>query len=83
MAPKITVYTVPGCADCEAVKRLLTSKGAAFTEKNVREDPAALAEMQAKANVRIAPVTVIGDHVFYGFFDDQRPGIVAALDTAQ
>ncbi|CAM3448195.1 Glutaredoxin 3 [Deinococcus saxicola] len=80
--PDITVYTVPNCADCEAVKRLLNSKGAAFTEKNVREDPAALAEMQAKANVRIAPVTVIDDEVFYGFFDDQRPGILAALEPA-
>ncbi|CAM3720454.1 glutaredoxin family protein [Deinococcus frigens] len=77
--PEITVYTVPNCADCEAVKRLLTSKGAAFTEKDVREDPAALVEMQARANVRIAPVTVIGEQVFFGYFDDQRPGILAAL----
>ncbi|QFP76747.1 glutaredoxin family protein [Deinococcus sp. AJ005] len=81
--PDITVYTVPNCADCEAVKRLLKSKGAAFTEKNVQEDPAALTEMQQKANVRIAPVTVIGDQVFYGFFDDQRPGILAALEPAK
>ncbi|CAM3158915.1 Glutaredoxin 3 [Deinococcus saxicola] len=81
--PEITVYTVPNCADCEAVKRLLNSKGAVFTEKNVQEDPAALAEMHQTANVRIAPVTVIGDQVFYGFFDDQRPGILAALETAQ
>lgn len=79
VSPDITVYTVPGCADCEAVKRLLNSQGAAFTEKNVREDPAALAEMQARAGVRIAPVTTIGDQVFFGFFDDQRPGILAAL----
>ncbi len=80
---QITVYTVPNCADCEAVKRLLNSQGAAFTEKNVREDPSALAEMQAKANVRIAPVTVIGDQVFYGFYNDQRPGILAALKAGE
>ncbi|GGO31413.1 glutaredoxin family protein [Deinococcus humi] len=79
----ITVYTVPQCADCEAVKRLLTSQGAAFTEKNVRGDPLALAEMQAKANVRIAPVTVIGDQVFHDLFDDQRPGILSALGAAK
>ncbi|CAM3762740.1 hypothetical protein DESA109040_21300 [Deinococcus saxicola] len=35
--PQITVYTVPNCADCEAVKRLLTSQGAAFAEQNVRD----------------------------------------------
>ncbi|GGL72333.1 NrdH-redoxin [Deinococcus aerolatus] len=77
--PDITVYTVPGCADCEAVKQLMNSKGAAFTEKNVREDAAALAEMQVRAGVRIAPVTVIGGQVFSGYFNDQRPGILAAL----
>ncbi|GBF04592.1 glutaredoxin [Deinococcus aerius] len=77
--PEITLYTVPNCADCQAIKRLLTRQGAAFTEKNVRGDPQALAEMQARAQVRIAPVTVIGEQAFYGPFDDQRPRILAAL----
>ncbi|MFC3832979.1 MULTISPECIES: glutaredoxin family protein [Deinococcus] len=75
----IILYTVPGCADCEAIKRLLTHNGALFTEKNVRGDPQALAEMQRRADVRIAPVTVIGDQAFYGPFDEQRPRILAAL----
>ena len=56
MPMTVTVYTVPNCSSCEAVKRFLGSRGVPFTEKNVREDPAALAEMQARANVRIAPV---------------------------
>ncbi|MEW6420625.1 MULTISPECIES: glutaredoxin family protein [Deinococcus] len=78
---EITLYTVPGCADCAAIKRLLTHHGAAFTEKNVRGDPAALAEMQRRADVRIAPVTVIGEQVFNGPFDEQRPRILAALQA--
>lgn len=77
--PEITLYTVPNCADCQAVKRLLTQQGVSFTEKNVRGDPEALAEMQARADVRIAPVTVIGNQAFYGPFDGQRPRILAAL----
>lgn len=77
--PKITLYTVPQCADCEAIKRLLQHHGASFTEKNVRGDPQALAEMQAQADVRIAPVTVIDGQAFYGPFGDQRPRILAAL----
>ncbi|WP_102124927.1 glutaredoxin family protein [Deinococcus planocerae] len=76
---EITLYTVPNCADCQAIKRLLIHQGATFTEKNVRGDPQALAEMQARAQVRIAPVTVIGEQAFYGPFDDQRPQILAAL----
>ncbi|MBI0445533.1 glutaredoxin family protein [Deinococcus sp. DB0503] len=79
--PRITLYTVPNCADCQAIKRLLTHHGVTFTEKNVREDPEARAEIQAKANVRIVPVTVIGDQAFYGPFDDQRPQILAALQS--
>ena len=79
MSMTVTVYTVPNCSSCEAVKRFLRSRGVPFTEKNIREDPAALAEMQARANVRIAPVPVIGDQVFYGTFDDQRPLLEAAL----
>ena len=78
--PEITVYSVPDCADCEAVKLLLKQEGVAFTEKNVRGNPEALAEMQAHANgVRVAPVTVIGSQGFYGRFDEQRPQILAAL----
>ncbi|KQR35141.1 glutaredoxin family protein [Deinococcus sp. Leaf326] len=77
--PDITLYTVPQCADCEAIKRLLQHEDAPFTEKNVRGDPQALAEMQRRADVRIAPVTIIDDQVFYGPFSDQRHRILAAL----
>lgn len=75
----VTVYTVPNCPDCFAVKRFLTHHDVPYTERNVRGDPAALAEMQARANVRIAPVTLVGDEAFLGPFEDQRPGIARAL----
>ncbi|GGO33344.1 glutaredoxin family protein [Deinococcus humi] len=45
----------------------------------MREDPAALAEMLARANVRIAPVTEVGEQAFSGTFEDQRPFLEAAL----
>lgn len=77
--PVVTVYTVPNCSSCAEIKRFLTAQQVSYTEKNVRDDPAALEEMQARANVRIAPVTVIGDQVFYGTFEDQRPQLEAAL----
>lgn len=84
--PEITVYTVPDCADCLAVKALLKHHGAPYTERNIRGDPAALAELQRRANVRIAPVTLIGEQVFYGPFDQVQPQLTAALtglrDTA-
>ncbi len=77
--PEITVYTVPNCADCASVKALLNRHGAAFTERNVRGDPGALAEMLQRTSVRIAPVTLIGEQVFYGPFDEVRPRLTEAL----
>lgn len=79
MPVPVTVYTVPACASCAAIKRFLHARGVTFEEKNVREDPRALAKMQEVSGVRIAPVTVIGDQAFYGTFDDQRPRIETAL----
>ena len=78
---EITLYSVPNCADCQAIKRLLIHHGATFTERTVRGDPDALAEMQARADVRIAPVTLIGEQAFFGPFDGQRPRILAALEA--
>jgi glutaredoxin len=77
--PEITVYTVPNCADCAAVKALLQRHHVAFTERNIRNDPEALAELLQRANVRIAPVTLIGEQVFYGPFDEVRPRLMGAL----
>ena len=77
--PVVTVYTVPNCSSCAEIKRFLTERQVPYIEKNVRKDPAALEEMRARANVRIAPVTVIGEQAFYGTFDDQRPLLEAAL----
>jgi len=77
--PEITVYTVPNCADCAAVKALLSRHHAVFTERNVRNDSVALAEMMQRANVRIAPVTMIGDQAFYGPFDEVRQQLTETL----
>ncbi|GEM46637.1 glutaredoxin family protein [Deinococcus cellulosilyticus] len=76
----ITVYTVPQCSSCEAIKTYLHQRGLAFTEKNVREDPAALQEMQEKTGLRIAPVTVVGERVLYGTFEDQLPELRTLLE---
>ena len=77
--PEITVYTVPNCTDCAAVKALLKRYGAAFPDQGDRGDPEALAELLRRANVRIAPVTLIGEQVFYGPFDEVRPRLMGAL----
>ena len=51
---------------CQAEKEFLSQKGIAFTDKNIREDPAALDELQ-KLGYRATPVTVINGEVVVGF----------------
>ena len=64
--PPITVYTSgPQCVDCTTIKRWLDQHGYSFTERNVVDDPAALAELTA-LGFRGAPVTVIGTTVIDG-----------------
>jgi glutaredoxin 3 len=73
--PNVEIYTSPLCGYCHAAKRLLTSKGVAFTEHDVMRTPEKRQEMLGRANGRhTVPQIFIGEtHV--GGYDD-----MAALD---
>lgn len=75
--PQIEIYTSPLCGLCHAAKRLLTQKGATFTEIDVLAHPDRKPEMIQRANGgRTVPQIFIGDlHV--GGCDD-----LYALDRA-
>lgn len=45
--PVVTVYTQPGCTPCVAAKARLKTRGIEFTERNIRTDADALAELRA------------------------------------
>ncbi|MDR3448414.1 MAG: glutaredoxin 3 [Alphaproteobacteria bacterium] len=74
---QVTVYSGPDCPYCVRAKALLTRKGAAFTEFNVRTDEKALAEMLQKSNGKrtIPQIFIDGKHI--GGCDD-----LYALDSA-
>jgi glutaredoxin 3 len=63
--PKIEIYSSPFCGYCHAAKRLLTAKGAEFTEINVILEPSRKAEMVQRANGgRTVPqIFIDGTHV--------------------
>lgn len=65
----------------QALQRLLTPRGAPLMTKTVRGDLEALAGRQAQAEVRTAPVTLLGEQACSGSFDDQRPRMLAALEA--
>ena len=50
--PPITIYTTMFCPYCDLAKRLLTKKGAAFTEIDVTMNPAKREEMVRLAGGR-------------------------------
>lgn len=73
----IEIYTTPWCGYCQAAKRLLTRKGAAFTEIDVSHDPAKRSEMtrRARGGYTVPQIFIDGQHV--GGSDDLH-----ALDHA-
>lgn len=75
--PAIEIYTTPFCGFCHAAKRLLNSKGAAFTEYDVSAKPELRREMMQRAmGGHTVPQIFIGEtHV--GGCDD-----LYALDRA-
>jgi glutaredoxin 3 len=75
--PRILVYSTPFCGYCAAAKRLLSAKGAEYTEIDVMMDPERRQEMLAKSGgLRTVPqIFIDGRHI--GGFDELN-----ALDRA-
>ncbi|WP_299212111.1 glutaredoxin 3 [uncultured Tateyamaria sp.] len=62
MTPNVTLHTKDYCPHCKAAKALLTSKGIAFDNHEVSNDPLLRAEMIARsAGRRTVPQIFIGD----------------------
>jgi glutaredoxin len=73
----ITVYTSgPRCVDCNTIKNWLGQHGYSYTERNIREDPAALEEL-ARLGYQSVPVTLIGATTIDGL---DLPALQAALN---
>lgn len=73
----IEIYTTPFCGFCHSAKRLLTKKGATFTEIDVSAQPDLRRQMMDRANggYTVPQIFIGGTHV--GGCDD-----LYALDRA-
>jgi glutaredoxin 3 len=67
---RIVVYSQPFCGYCAAAKRLLSSKGAQYTEIDVMFDPAEKVKMIERSGGRrtVPQIFIDGRHV--GGYDD-------------
>ena len=74
---RVIVYSQPFCGYCSAAKRLLTGKGAAFTEIDVMMEAGRRDEMIERSGGRrtVPQIFIDGRHV--GGYDD-----LSALDRA-
>jgi glutaredoxin 3 len=76
MSAQVVMYTTSWCPYCERARRLLSAKGAQFSEVDVESAPERRAEMQSRSGRRTVPQIFIGDqHV--GGSDE-----LAALEAA-
>ena len=73
----IEIYTTRYCPYCNAAKRLLSHKGARFTEIDVSGDPKGRGAMLARANGRTTVPQIFIGATHVGGYDD-----LAALEYA-
>lgn len=77
-AAPVLVYVSPGCPDCASLKAWLAQQGVAFEQRDL-SDPTIAAEAKARTGVRVAPITMLGEQIFYGTFASQKPRLERAL----
>jgi glutaredoxin 3 len=74
--PRVIVYSQPFCGYCSAAKRLLTAKGAEFSEIDVMMEAGRRDEMIERSGRRTVPqIFIDGRHI--GGYDD-----LSALDKS-
>ncbi|WP_292058412.1 glutaredoxin family protein [Brevundimonas sp. UBA5936] len=78
----VLIYTTPTCPDCHALKRWLAEQGVEYEERDLT-DPRIADEAKARTGVRVAPISIVGDAIFYGTFQSQKPGLMQALGLTQ
>ena len=66
----VDLYTSPGCPDCAALKAWFISQDIPFQEHDLSV-PGAADAAKIRFGVRIAPITVCDEQVFYGKAQEQ------------
>jgi glutaredoxin-like protein NrdH len=67
---RVTVYTKPGCVQCDATFRLMDARGIPYTPVDVTTDPDALKAVRGLGYLQ-APVVVAGGRHWSGYRPDE------------
>lgn len=68
---EVTVYSVPDCMDCAAVKHLLEKEGIAYREIDISQIPKSREALAMLSGLRTVPQVFVGRH-FIGQIGDIR-----------
>jgi glutaredoxin-like protein NrdH len=71
----ITVYSKPGCVQCNSTYRKLDKHGVSYLTVDISEDAAAFEYVQSLGYAKV-PVVVADDEHWAGF----QPDLIAALE---
>jgi len=77
----ITVYTRTTCAPCKTVKHFLKSKGYAFEEKNVDDNPELMAEVLRISGYQAVPLTMVNNAPIMGMNLSALASLLRAGET--
>ena len=69
--PEVTVYTVPNCFDCAAVKHLLTVAGIPFREIDISQIPRSREALEMLSGIQSVPQVFVGSR-FVGQVSEVR-----------
>lgn len=58
--PEVTVYTVPNCLDCAAVKNLLTEAGVSYREIDISQIPGSREALEMLSGLSTVPQVFVG-----------------------
>lgn len=73
---EITVYTLPSCQPCRAVKRFLTQKSVRFREVDVSQSEEAMSHVR-QLGYNQTPVVEAGSEHWYGFDPSRMEALVS------
>jgi len=76
----VTVYTQPGCVQCNATYRALDAKGIQYNVTDLSEDAAALEQVKALGYLR-APVVITDEDHWSGFRPDKIDELASTLQA--
>lgn len=76
--PRVTIYTLPVCGQCNQTKKVMDRDGIAYDAVSLVDVPELAAEFK-EAGFLQAPIVVAGDRRWSGF----RPDLIAELKSVE